>query len=94
MFRNLFTNWVMWRWEGVVMLPPVLPGWVLPYYFSYVLMFIPFAGVGNIVLSVGYYSMILVNTRTALYVLPSSFYPLNIYTPATNPQDFKLNTNF
>ena len=78
----------MWRWDDVVKLPPLLPGWILPYYFSYVLMFIPFGGIGNIVLSVGYYSLLLVNTKTVLYVLPSSLYPSNDYTPASTIADF------
>jgi len=73
----------MWKWDDILKLPPILPGWILPYYFSYVFMFIPFGGIGNIVLSVGYYSIILINTGTLLYNLPSSLYPSNLYTPPT-----------
>lgn len=92
-FRNVFTNWVMWRWDNIVKLPPVLPGWIVPYYFSYALLFIPFGGVGNIVTSVGYYSLILVNTPTLLYIFPSSLYPTNGFTTG-NLADFSMNTSF
>lgn len=69
-------------------LPPVLPGWGLMYYFSYALMFIPFAGVGNIIISTGYYSIILVNTSTVLYNIPSSLYPSDTFTPSAFLTDY------
>lgn len=90
-FRNIFSNWVMWKWENVVKLPPVVAGWGLAYYFSYALMFLPFAGVGNLVIGSGYYSMILANTRTLLYYIPSSLYPSDTFTPSTTPTDYALN---
>lgn len=90
-FRNIFANWVMWNWDNVVKLPPLVAGWVLPYYFSYILMFIPFSGIGNIVLGHGYYSIILVNTNTVLYNVPSSLYPFDQFTPSSNPLDYELN---
>lgn len=87
-FRNIFSNWVMWRWENVLKLPPVLPGWGLVYYFSYALMFIPFAGIGNIIIGTGYYSLILINTPTVLYNIPSSLYPSDVFSPSANLSDF------
>lgn len=84
----------MWRWENVLKLPPVLPGWGLAYYFSYGLMFIPFAGIGNIIIGTGYYSLILVNTSTILYGIPSSLYPSDVFTPTANLSDFELNPEF
>lgn len=93
-FRNVFVNWVMWRWDNVVKLPALLPGWILPYYFSYILMFVPFAGVGNIIIGTGYYSLILVNTGTLLYNIPSSLYPSDLFTPSSVVSDFAMNTSF
>lgn len=87
-FRNIFTNWVMWRWDNVLKLPPVLPGWGLVYYFSYALMFIPFSGIGNIIIGTGYYSLILINTSTILYGIPSSLYPSDTFTPTANLTDY------
>ena len=84
----------MWRWDNVVKLPPVLPGWGLMYYFSYAFMFIPFAGVGNIIIGTGYYSIILVNTPTVLYNIPSSLYPSDTFTPSLFLTDYELNPEF
>lgn len=83
----------MWRWDDVVKIPPVLPGWIAPYYFSYVVLFIPFGGIGNIITSVGYYSTILINSSTLLYVYPSSLYPYTTFTPGSLA-DFPMNTEF
>lgn len=74
-------------------LPAALPGWILPYYFSYVLCFAPFSGVGNIILSVGYFSFVFINTTTVLYSVPNSLYLSNPYSPPTSPS-FDLNTGF
>lgn len=93
-FRNIFTNWVMWRWDNVLKLPPILPGWGVLYYFSYALMFIPFSGIGNIIIGTGYYSLILVNTSTVLYGLPSSLYPSDQFTPSLNLLDYEVNPEF
>ncbi len=84
----------MWRWENVLKLPPVLPGWGIAYYFSYALIFIPFAGVGNVIIGAGYYSIILVNTSTVLYNLPSSLYPSDTFIPSSNLTDYELNPSF
>jgi hypothetical protein len=92
-FRNVFCHWVMWKWEGVVNVPPALPGWIIPYYFSYILNFIPLIGVGNIIVSVGYYSVILTGTSTVLYSLPSSLYPSNTFSTFTL-SNYPLNTSF
>ena len=89
-FRNIFANWVMWNWDHLVKLPPLLPGWALAYYFSYALMFLPFSGVGNIIIGTGYYSIILSNTDTLLYNIPSSLYPYDPYVPP-NPNDYPMN---
>ncbi len=84
----------MWRWDNVVKLPPLLPGWIAPYYFSYALLFIPFGGIGNITTSVGYYSLILVNTSPLLYVIPSSLYPYDTYTFSGVVSNFDMNILF
>jgi hypothetical protein len=91
-FRNIFTNWVMWKWDHVTKIPPLMPGWILPYYFSYALMFLPFAGIGNVIISTGYYSFIVPNTGTLLYGLPSSLYPSDPINTA-DFTDFKMNMN-
>lgn len=78
----------MWKWDNVVKLPALLPGWVLAYYFSYIVMFIPFAGIGNIIIGTGYYSIILPNTSTVLYNIPSSLYPSDTYTPTAPLTDY------
>jgi hypothetical protein len=82
----------MWKWEGVVNVPPVLPGWIIPYYFSYIMNFIPLIGVGNVIVSVGYYSVILTGTSTILYSLPSSLYPSSVFSSFTLT-DYPLNTS-
>jgi len=84
----------MWKWDNVVKVPTLFGGWIVPYYFSYVLMFIPFSGVGNIVIGTGYYSIILVSTGTILYNIPSSLYPSDLFTPSTTFTDYQLNTSF
>ena len=41
LFRNFFSNWVMWKWEGVTNNPPCLWIWIIPYYLSYAFNFLP-----------------------------------------------------
>ena len=68
-----------------------MPGWILLYYFSYAMMFLPFSGIGNIIIGTGYYSIILANTSTLLYNLPSSLYPSDVFTPSLTFTDFEMN---
>ncbi len=91
-FRNVFCNYVMYKWDKTLNLPPALSLWILPYFFSYVFMFLPFCGVGNVITSIGYYSFLLVNTYPVLYIFPNSLYANSPFT-ITN-FDFSLNTGF
>jgi hypothetical protein len=83
----------MWKWENVLNLPAALPGWILLYYFSYVLLFLPFSGVGNVITSIGYYSFLLVGTLTQLYAYSNPLYPSATFTPPAT-LNFSLNTSF
>lgn len=93
-FRNIFSNWVMWKWDSVTKIPALMPGWVALYYFSYALMFLPFSGIGNVIIGTGYYSIILTNTNTLLYNIPSSLYPSDLFTPSPTFTDFEMNMGF
>jgi hypothetical protein len=84
----------MWKWDRVTKIPPVMPGWALAYYFSYAVMFLPFSGIGNIIIGTGYYSFILVNTKTLLYNIPSSLYPSDLFNTPSTLTDFEMNMAF
>jgi hypothetical protein len=90
-FRNVFTNYVMFKFESTLNLPPALPAWGLAYYFSYILLFLPFNGVGNLRVAWGYFSYLTVNTNTLLYSLPNSLYPNAPFaTPTLNNFSFNF----
>ena len=73
-FRNIFVNYVMRRWESVVANPPCLPGWIICYYFSYAFSYLPVIGVGSVVISKSFLSYIWARTTTLLYGIPNPDY--------------------
>lgn len=73
-FRNFFVNWVMWRWEHIVNMNSVLPGWLLPYYLSYLLNFVPLVGLGQLTISAGFKSAQFSEACLLLYYIPSSLF--------------------
>lgn len=81
LFRNFFTNWVMWKWEPVVNLPPVLPGWGILYYLSYIFNFVPLVGIGQLAISKGFLNQSYSQACMLLYYVPTSLYS---YTYASN----------
>lgn len=83
LFRNFFTNWVMWKWETTVNNPPCLPGWGIMYYVSYILNFLPVIGVGPLVVSNSFYSTEFSQSCLLLYYYPNGQYPYDTKTPAS-----------
>jgi hypothetical protein len=74
-FRNIFVNHIMRRWEKVVANPPALPGWIICYYVSYALSFLPVIGVGNVVVAKSFSSYLFALSTTILYGSANPLYP-------------------
>lgn len=74
-FRNIFVNYVMRRWEKVVSNPAALPGWGICYYVSYGLSYLPIIGVGSITISKSFSSYLFARTSTLLYPTANPLYP-------------------
>lgn len=74
-FRNVFVNHIMRRWEVVVSNPPALPAWGIAYYLGYALSFIPVIGVGKLVISKSFMSYIYALTPPPLYGSSNPLYP-------------------
>ena len=88
-FRNVFVNHIMRRWEKVVANPSALPGWGIAYYLGYALSFMPVIGLGGkLAISKSFRSYIFAKTTTALYSVSNPLYPSK--TPPTS----SLTTNF
>jgi hypothetical protein len=88
-FRNVFVNHIMRRWEKVVANPPALPGWGVAYYVGYALSYMPVCGVGGkLVVSKSFMSYIYALTNTNLYGLSNPLYP------SSTPPTTSLTTNF
>lgn len=66
-FRNVFFNWVVWKFDKVVNNPAALPGWGLIYYASFLLNYVPVIGIGKIVVSNSYFTMQYSKATTILY---------------------------
>lgn len=88
-FRNVFVNHVMRKWERVVANPPALPGWGVAYYVGYALSFMPVIGVGKLVVAKSFMSYIYARSDTILY---SAYNPL--YPSSTPPSSGSISTNF
>lgn len=84
LFRNFFSNWVMWKWEGVTNNPPCLWIWIAPYYLSYAFNFLPVIEIGNIIVSKSFYSQEFSQACMILSYYPTSEYPYNTDTPANS----------
>lgn len=78
-FRNIFVNWIMRKWERVVCNPPCLPGWAIVYYVSYLINFLPLIGVGKLVVSLGFKSPLFAIASPMLYSVPNPLYPSSTY---------------
>ena len=88
-FRNVFVNHIMRRWERVVANPSALPGWGIAYYLGFALSFIPVIGLGGkLAIAKGFRSYIFAQTTTFLYSIPNPLYSSS--TPPTS----SLSTNF
>jgi hypothetical protein len=75
LFRNFFTNWVMYKWEDIVNNPSCLPGWAIVYYLSYAFSFLPIIGLGPLVVSQFFKSNVFCSSCLLLYYYPSTAYP-------------------
>lgn len=74
LFRNFFVNWVMWKWDHIVNMNAVLPGWILPYYLSFMLNYIPMTGIGQLTTGASYFTAQFSQACLLLYYIPSSLY--------------------
>lgn len=81
LFRNFFSNWVMWRWEDVVNNPACLPVWILPYYLSYAFNFLPLIEMGSLIISKSFFSQQFSQACMLLYYYPTTEYPYSSITP-------------
>lgn len=77
----------MRRWEKVVSNPPALPGWVICYYVSYALSYLPIIGVGKVVVAKSFSSYLFAKASTIMY---GSYNPLY---PSTTAPTSTLSTN-
>jgi hypothetical protein len=57
----------MRQWEKVVWNPPALPGWIMAYYISFALNFLPIIGVGKIIVSKSFSSLMFATSQQLLY---------------------------
>ena len=93
-FRNVFVNYIMRRWEMVVANPPALPGWGLAYYIGYGLSFIPVVGLGGkLVIAKSFRSYIYALTGTSLYGLSNPLYPSKIAPTSSLSTNFSFDGN-
>jgi hypothetical protein len=79
----------MRKWDRVVCNPPALPGWLICYYASYLLNYLPVIGVGKYVVGKSYFSLVFSGTSTILYPLANPLYPSTTFTASTS-----LNSSF
>ena len=80
-FRNIFVNYIMRHWQKVVSNPPALPAWIMCYYISYALSYLPVIGIGKLVVAKSFSSYLFSYGNTILYGTPNPLYPYN--TPPT-----------
>ena len=84
-FRNIFVNWVLWKFEKTLNISPCLIGWGLIYYVSFLLNFVPIIGIGRLTISRGFQNAQWSKTPTLLYSTPNTNYANNIYTTFQSP---------
>ncbi len=65
----------MRHWEKVVSNPPALPGWIISYYVSYALSYLPIIGIGKIVVAKSFSSYMFALASTVLYGSANPLYP-------------------
>lgn len=82
----------MWDWDDVVNNPACLPGWPLFYYLSMYFNAIPIIGLGRIVISKSFFSMILSTANPILYPIQSSLYPYENTPPPDDITKHKYNS--
>lgn len=93
--RNFSFNWIVQKVQRYVIIPAPVPGWIMIYLVSLAINFIPFTGLGRLVISKSFYSQILQLTLPIQsYRLPQdyfAYYSNNLPSMSTfNPS---LNTN-
>ena len=93
--RNFSFNWIVQRVQKYVINPCPLPGWIMVYLVSLCLNFIPFTGVGRLVVSKSFYSQILQLTLPIQsYIPPSSYYAYELSRlPQIQTFNTELNSN-
>lgn len=55
--------------------PPALPGWIICYYISYALSFLPIIGVGKVVVAKSFSSYMFAKATTIMYGSSNPLYP-------------------
>ncbi len=76
--RNFIFNWILQRVQKYVINPVSLPGWIIIYLVSLCINFVPFIGLGKLVVSISFYSQILQLTLPIQsYMLPVDYYAYN-----------------
>ena len=93
-FRNVFVNHIMRRWERVVANPSALPGWGVAYYLGYALSFMPVVGLaGKLVISKSFRSYIFALTPTSLYGTANPLYGSKIAPTSLLTTNFSFDGN-
>ena len=90
-FRNFFTNRVMWDWEKIVNNPACLSGWPLYYYLSYLLNTSFVIGLGRLVISKSFFTQNLAMVPPILYSIQSSLYTHSSAVPADDIGAYSYN---
>lgn len=65
----------MRRSKKIVSNPPALPGWIICYYFSYALSFLPTIGIGKVVVAKSFSSFMFAKANTIIFGSPNPLYP-------------------
>lgn len=95
--RNFVFNWVVKNVQKYVIVPVPVPGWIMIYLVSLATNFIPFTGLGKLVVSRSFYSQILQLTLPIQsYKLPIDYfvyYNNNLSSTTMTTFNPSLNTN-
>jgi hypothetical protein len=73
--RNFVFNWILQKVQKYVINPVSLPGWIIIYLVSLCINFVPFTGLGKLVVSISFYSQLLQLTLPIQsYALPQDYF--------------------
>jgi hypothetical protein len=92
-FRNIFVNYIMRHWEKVVSNPPALPAWIITYYVSYALSYLPIIGIGKVVVAKSFSSYLFALAATVLYGSANPLYPSTTAPTVSLSANMSMNGN-